>query len=70
MIFQEPMSSLNPVMTVEAQIAEAIMLHQQMSREDRRARVVELLRLVGIPDPEARLKAYPHQMSGGCASGS
>lgn len=65
MIFQEPMSSLNPVMTVEAQIAEAIMLHQQMSREDRRARVVELLRLVGIPDPEARLKAYPHQMSGG-----
>lgn len=65
MIFQEPMSSLNPVMTVEAQIAEAIMLHQQMSREDRRARVVELLRLVGIPDPEARMKAYPHQMSGG-----
>ncbi|WP_010400084.1 MULTISPECIES: ABC transporter ATP-binding protein [unclassified Paracoccus (in: a-proteobacteria)] len=65
MIFQEPMSSLNPVMTVEAQIAEAIMLHQQMSREDRRARVIELLRLVGIPDPQARMKAYPHQMSGG-----
>lgn len=65
MIFQEPMSSLNPVMTVEAQIGEAIMLHQKMSREARRARVVELLRLVGIPDPTERMKAFPHQMSGG-----
>lgn len=65
MIFQEPMSSLNPVMTVEAQIAEAIMLHQKMSRGARRARVIELLRLVGIPDPIERLNAFPHQMSGG-----
>jgi peptide/nickel transport system ATP-binding protein len=65
MIFQEPMSSLNPVMTVEAQIAEAIMLHQDMPREARRARVTELLRLVGIPDPTERMKAFPHQMSGG-----
>lgn len=65
MIFQEPMSSLNPVMTVEDQIGEAIILHQRLSREDRRARVLELLKLVGIPDPEGRMKAYPHQMSGG-----
>ncbi|GHG20927.1 ABC transporter ATP-binding protein [Paracoccus aerius] len=65
MIFQEPMSSLNPVMTVEAQIGEAIMLHQRLGRAERRARVIELLRLVGIPDPESRLKAYPHQFSGG-----
>ena len=65
MIFQEPMSSLNPVMTVEAQIGEAIMLHERMSRAECRVRVIELLRLVGIPDPESRLKAYPHQFSGG-----
>ena len=65
MIFQEPMSSLNPVMTVEAQIGEAIMLHERLSRSERRTRVIELLRLVGIPDPESRLKAYPHQFSGG-----
>jgi peptide/nickel transport system ATP-binding protein len=65
MIFQEPMSSLNPVMTVEAQISEALMLHTQLSPSARRQRVLELLRLVGIPDPEARLGAYPHQFSGG-----
>ncbi|PRX04704.1 UNVERIFIED_ORG: peptide/nickel transport system ATP-binding protein [Martelella mediterranea] len=65
MIFQEPMSSLNPVMTIEAQISEAIMLHQNKSKAERRARVLEILRLVGIPDPEARLGAYPHQFSGG-----
>ncbi|MCR6671875.1 ABC transporter ATP-binding protein [Devosia ginsengisoli] len=65
MIFQEPMSSLNPVMTVGDQVGEAILLHQRMSREERRARVVQLLKMVGIPDAEARLRAYPHQFSGG-----
>ena len=65
MIFQEPMSSLNPVMTIGAQIEEAILLHEKMSRAERRARVVDLLRLVGMPDPEQRLGAYPDQFSGG-----
>ncbi|MBY3075375.1 ABC transporter ATP-binding protein [Rhizobium laguerreae] len=65
MIFQEPMSSLNPVMTIGDQIGEAIKLHENMSREQRRARVIELLKLVGIPDAEGRLGAYPHQFSGG-----
>jgi len=65
MIFQEPMSSLNPVMTIGDQIGEAIKLHETMSREQRRARVIELLKLVGIPDAEGRLGAYPHQFSGG-----
>jgi peptide/nickel transport system ATP-binding protein len=65
MIFQEPMSSLNPLMTIGDQVAEAILLHQDLGREARRRRVVELLRLVGIPDAEGRLGAYPHQFSGG-----
>ena len=65
MIFQEPMSSLNPVMTVEAQIAEAIRLHEPLSRSACRERVLDLLSLVGIPDPESRLRSYPHQFSGG-----
>ncbi|TCL63697.1 ABC transporter ATP-binding protein [Rhizobium sp. BK251] len=65
MIFQEPMSSLNPVMTIGDQIGEAIKLHGNMSREQRRARVIELLKLVGIPNAEGRLGAYPHQFSGG-----
>jgi len=65
MIFQEPMSSLNPVMTIGDQIEEAILLHEKMSRAERRARVVDLLRLVGMPDPEQRLGAYPDQFSGG-----
>ncbi len=65
MIFQEPMSSLNPVMTIGDQIGEAIMLHENMSRAERRDRVVEMLKLVGIPNPEGRLGAYPHQFSGG-----
>ncbi len=65
MIFQEPMSSLNPLMTIGAQVEEAILLHQDQTPADRRARVVELLRLVGIPDAEGRLGAYPHQFSGG-----
>jgi peptide/nickel transport system ATP-binding protein len=65
MIFQEPMSSLNPVMTIGDQIGEAIKLHQPLSATERRERVIELLRLVGMPDPASRLGAYPHQFSGG-----
>jgi oligopeptide/dipeptide ABC transporter ATP-binding protein len=65
MIFQEPMSSLNPVMTIGDQIGEAIMLHASLGRNERRQRTVELLGLVGIPNPEGRLDAYPHQFSGG-----
>ncbi len=65
MVFQEPMTSLNPVYTVGAQIGEAIRLHRKVSRKEARARAVELLRLVGIPDPGARVDAYPHQLSGG-----
>jgi oligopeptide/dipeptide ABC transporter ATP-binding protein len=65
MIFQEPMSSLNPVMTIGDQIGEAIMLHESIPREQRREKVVEMLKLVGMPDPQRRLGAYPHQFSGG-----
>ena len=65
MIFQEPMTSLNPVFTIESQIAEAITLHQKISARNARGRVIESLRLVGIPNPEERLGDYPHQLSGG-----
>jgi oligopeptide/dipeptide ABC transporter ATP-binding protein len=65
MIFQEPMTSLNPVYTVGSQIVEAIRLHRDVSRRDARTRAVELLKTVGIPDPAARVDAYPHQLSGG-----
>jgi peptide/nickel transport system ATP-binding protein len=65
MIFQEPMSSLNPVMTVGDQIEEAVRLHRRMSGRDARARVMELLTLVGIPAPAQRIHEYPHQLSGG-----
>jgi oligopeptide/dipeptide ABC transporter ATP-binding protein len=65
MIFQEPMSSLNPVMRIGDQIGEAILLHQRLDAGSRRARVLELLGLVGMPDPERRINAYPHQFSGG-----
>ena len=65
MIFQEPMTSLNPVLTVGRQIAETLVLHRAMSRADAMARAVELLRLVHIPEPARRATEYPHQMSGG-----
>jgi dipeptide transport system ATP-binding protein len=65
MIFQEPIASLNPCFTVGFQIEETLKLHLKMDRKTRRARALELLTLVGIPDPAARLRAYPHQMSGG-----
>ena len=65
MIFQEPVASLNPSFTVGFQIEEVLRVHMNMDRSQRRARAIELLTQVGIPDPEARLKSYPHQMSGG-----
>jgi peptide/nickel transport system ATP-binding protein/oligopeptide transport system ATP-binding protein len=65
MIFQEPMTSLNPVYTAGNQITEAIRLHRRMSARDARERAVELLAMVGIPAPEQRFFAYPHQLSGG-----
>ncbi|ESQ09408.1 MAG TPA: ABC transporter ATP-binding protein [Chromatiaceae bacterium] len=65
MIFQEPQTSLNPVLTVGTQIAEAVRVHQGRPRNSIRDRVVELLRAVGIPDPARRVDEYPHQLSGG-----
>ena len=65
MIFQEPMSSLNPCFTVGFQIREMLKAHSKLDRAGRQRRAIELLSLVGIPEPERRLKAYPHQMSGG-----
>jgi oligopeptide/dipeptide ABC transporter ATP-binding protein len=65
MIFQEPMTSLNPVFTVGNQIGEAIQLHQGLNKRDTRAKTIEMLRLVKIADPESRVDAYPHQLSGG-----
>lgn len=65
MIFQEPMTSLNPVFTCGSQIDEAIMLHQKVSKEEARNRSIEMLKLVGVPAPEQRYREYPHQLSGG-----
>ncbi|MGY0693361.1 ABC transporter ATP-binding protein [Virgibacillus sp. FSP13] len=65
MIFQDPMTSLNPTMTVGKQIAEGLIKHQNMSKKEAHNRGVELLKLVGIPNPEARINQYPHQYSGG-----
>ncbi len=65
MIFQEPMTSLNPVFTVGYQVMEAILLHQKVSKAEARKKVIDLFREVGIPDPEGRIDSYPHQMSGG-----
>lgn len=65
MIFQEPMTSLNPVYTIGNQIVEAIVLHQKLGKAAARENAIELLRLVGISSPEKRIDEYPHQMSGG-----
>ncbi|MEK6554010.1 MAG: ATP-binding cassette domain-containing protein, partial [Bdellovibrionota bacterium] len=65
MIFQEPMTSLNPVFTVGDQIAETLILHKNLSKEEAQKRVLELMEQVGIPDPARRMRSYPHEMSGG-----
>ena len=65
MIFQDPMTSLNPLFTVQNQLMEPLRIHQHMNRAQAKARALELLKLVEIPDPEARLKQYPHEFSGG-----
>ena len=65
MIFQEPMTSLNPVYTIGNQIMEAIILHQKLNKKDAKNKAIEMLRAVGIPLPEQRVDEYPHQLSGG-----
>ena len=65
MIFQEPMTSLNPIHTCGKQIAESVLLHSNATKKEANARALELLRLCGIPAPEQRMKEYPHQLSGG-----
>ena len=67
MIFQQPQTALNPVFKVGDQIAEVLSIHQNMNKEKGMARAVELLKMVGIPDPERRAQAYPHELSGGQA---
>lgn len=65
MIFQEPMTSLNPVYTIGKQVSEAILLHQAVTKAEAKERTIEIFRQVGIPEPEKRYNAYPHQLSGG-----
>jgi oligopeptide/dipeptide ABC transporter ATP-binding protein len=65
MIFQEPMTSLNPVLTIGTQIMESIMLHQRLGKRAARDKAIEMLRAAGIPSPKQRIKEYPHQLSGG-----
>jgi len=65
MIFQDPMTSLNPVLTIEEQMVETIRAHRKVSRAHARTRSIELLSMVGIPEPDTRLRDYPHQFSGG-----
>jgi oligopeptide/dipeptide ABC transporter ATP-binding protein len=67
MVFQQPQSSLNPVFKVGDQVGEVLQIHQNMGREESWERAVDLLRLVGIPDPESKAHAFPHEMSGGQA---
>jgi oligopeptide/dipeptide ABC transporter ATP-binding protein len=64
-VFQEPMNSLNPVFTVGRQVVEALTVHEHLGRDEAQRRAIELLDLVGIPDAQARLRTYPHQLSGG-----
>ena len=70
MVFQEPMTSLNPAYTVGDQISEAVRLHQGLDRKAALARATEMLEAVGIPAAKSRVHEYPHQFSGACASGS
>ncbi|MDD7662348.1 MAG: ABC transporter ATP-binding protein, partial [Eubacteriales bacterium] len=65
MIFQEPMTSLNPVFTIGRQIMESLLFHGEKDKKRARERAIEMLRLVGIPDPEKSMERYPHQISGG-----
>lgn len=65
MIFQEPMTSLNPVLTIGRQISEAVIKHDKVSKAEAKNRVIEMLKLVGVPAPEIRINNYPHQLSGG-----
>ncbi len=65
MIFQEPMTSLNPVFTVEYQLKEVLQLHRRVSSKQVREEIIELLKMVGIPNPDRRMRDYPHQLSGG-----
>jgi peptide/nickel transport system ATP-binding protein len=65
MVFQDPMTSLNPVLTVGEQVAEGVRLHEKKSRKEAWARAVEMLALTGIPSPEERARSYPHELSGG-----
>ena len=65
MVFQDSLSSLNPVFTCGNQIMEALMIHQKLSKREARSRAIEMLRLVGIPSPETRVDQYPHELSGG-----
>lgn len=65
MIFQEPMTALNPLMRIEDQIGEVFLIHSELNKQERRARTLELLKDVGLPDPEKAMQAYPHQLSGG-----
>src|SRR3546814_5551330 len=65
MVFQEPMTSLNPLHSIEKQVNEVLLLHKGLTVAAARTRTLELLRLVGIPNPEKRLGAYPHELSGG-----
>jgi peptide/nickel transport system ATP-binding protein len=64
-IFQDPNSSLNPVYSIETQLRDILMAHQKMTKDECRAKIIELLKLVGLPDPEKRMQEYPHQFSGG-----
>ena len=64
-IFQDPISSLNPVYTVESQLADVISTHQRLSKEEVREKIADLLQIVGIPEPQVRMREYPHQFSGG-----